>query len=363
MHRCITPLPCGRGRRTGRRPRRSPRRRSRRPRPYVFLPVLAGPAGEEHPQRARRPQGAARRPRPARRTARRWSTGRRCVAPAAGERLGRRRPRPPRRLVHGLDAARLEEVGGEGRPRGVRGGRARARPGRPRAGRRWPPGARRSGPAAPRTPRRGAPGAARRRGPAGRGLALDGRLGEMRELADPGDRFAAVGQVLRAALPRWPRAARRPARSAGPRPGRPRRSISWNHAQAAWASSSVSRSTYQEPPAGSITRARCDSSSRIGGGVAGDPAGEGVGQAERVRRRAARSPRPRRRRPAASAATVVRSMFTHGSRRVIITGEVTACWRCARGGRSAPHTSATRAHSRRAARSLAMVRNWSAVAA
>ncbi|CAM5741390.1 hypothetical protein SHIRM173S_08748 [Streptomyces hirsutus] len=29
--------------------------------------------------------------------------------------------------------------------------------------------------------------------------------------------------------------------------------------------------------------------------------------------------------PAARVATVVRSMFTHGSRRVIITGDVTAC--------------------------------------
>ena len=59
-------------------------------------------------------------------------------------------------------------------------------------------------------------------------------------------------------------------------------------------------------------------------------------------------------------------MFTQGSRRVIITGEVTACWRWAdsRGEPlAAPHASATRAHSRRAARSLAMVGNWSAVAA
>jgi hypothetical protein len=53
-------------------------------------------------------------------------------------------------------------------------------------------------------------------------------------------------------------------------------------------------------------------------------------------------------------------MFTHGSRRLIITGEVTACCTCPPG---APQTSATRAQSLRAARSLAMVRNWSAVAA
>ncbi len=66
--------------------------------------------------------------------------------------------------------------------------------------------------------------------------------------------------------------------------------------------------------------------------------------------------------PAPSVASVVRSMFTHGSRRVIITGEVTACCRCAPAA-GAPDASATRAHSRRAARSLAIVRNWSAVAA
>ena len=39
-----------------------------------------------------------------------------------------------------------------------------------------------------------------------------------------------------------------------------------------------------------------------------------------------------------SVATVVRSMFTHGSRRVIIAGEVTACWRCAAAAAGAPHT-------------------------
>lgn len=66
--------------------------------------------------------------------------------------------------------------------------------------------------------------------------------------------------------------------------------------------------------------------------------------------------------PAAMQATVVRSMFTHGSRRVIITGEVTTCWCCVPAS-GAPQASATRAHRRRAARSLAMVRNWSAVAA
>jgi hypothetical protein len=63
--------------------------------------------------------------------------------------------------------------------------------------------------------------------------------------------------------------------------------------------------------------------------------------------------------PAAKQATVVRSMFTHGSRALIIADEVTACWRCAPAS-GTPLACATRAQSRRAARSLAMLANWSA---
>ena len=62
-------------------------------------------------------------------------------------------------------------------------------------------------------------------------------------------------------------------------------------------------------------------------------------------------------------AMVLRSMFTHGSRRVSIAGEVTACCCWARADSSTPQARVTRSHSCRAARSLAMVRNWSAVAA
>ena len=62
-------------------------------------------------------------------------------------------------------------------------------------------------------------------------------------------------------------------------------------------------------------------------------------------------------------ARVVRSMFTQGSRRVIIDADVTACWACPRAASGTPDSSVTRDQSRRAARSLAMVRNWSAVAA
>ena len=65
--------------------------------------------------------------------------------------------------------------------------------------------------------------------------------------------------------------------------------------------------------------------------------------------------------PAAKAATVVRSMLTQGSYLLIIGRLVTACWCCV--GSPAPLSSSTRAHSRRAARSLAMVGNCSSVAA
>ena len=137
-------------------------------------------------------------------------------------------------------------------------------------------------------------------------------------------------------------------------------SIAVNWAHAAWASSSVSRSTYQEPPAGSITPATDDSSSSTAWVLRAIRRGERVGEADRrvegctVTASAPPTPAPKQ-------ASVVRSMFTHGSRRVIIADEVTAC--CACGACAAPETSRTRAHSRRAARNLAIVRNWSAVAA
>ncbi len=65
---------------------------------------------------------------------------------------------------------------------------------------------------------------------------------------------------------------------------------------------------------------------------------------------------------AANAATVVRNMFTHGSRWAIIGSEVMACTVAAPAS-AAPTTSATRAHSSRAARSFAIVMNWSSSAA
>jgi hypothetical protein len=48
---------------------------------------------------------------------------------------------------------------------------------------------------------------------------------------------------------------------------------------------------------------------------------------------------------------------------VVITEEVTACCRWPRASGEAPLSSPTRSHSRRAARSPAIVVNWSALAA
>lgn len=264
-----------------------------------------------------------------------------------------------RALGDGLDAARLEEVRGEGDPGRGRGGRAERGqvdpgPGPGRGEMRVGAGAERlEGLVAPdlgRPPVGGSGAGARSTGFSVRwGNSLTPVIGS-RRVASFALRAAQV-PARRSPIVPDPRAARWP----------PARSMSWKNSQAACASSSVSRSTYQEPPAGSITRERCDSSMRTvevlrairRANASGRPSASSNGSTVTL------SAPPT---PAASVATVVRSMFTHGSRRVIITVEVTACWRWAPASR-APQTSATRAHSRRAARSLAIVRNWSAVAA
>ena len=64
--------------------------------------------------------------------------------------------------------------------------------------------------------------------------------------------------------------------------------------------------------------------------------------------------------PAEKAATVVRSMLTHGSRRVVMRQAVSACRRIGFGSR--PQACSTRAQRRRRARSFATVRNSSASA-
>ena len=58
---------------------------------------------------------------------------------------------------------------------------------------------------------------------------------------------------------------------------------------------------------------------------------------------------------AAKVAIVPRSRFTHGSSRVTIRQEVTACWTAPRAFAGTPLTSPTRAHNRRSARSRATV--------
>ncbi len=116
-----------------------------------------------------------------------------------------------------------------------------------------------------------------------------------------------------------------PFASAAGRP--PAASMDWNSAHPAFASASVSDSTYQEPPAGSMTAATCDSSmisacvlrAMRRPRVSGRPMAASNGSTVTA------SAPPT---PAANAATVVRSMFTYGSRRVIIGHDVTACCSC-----------------------------------
>ena len=179
--------------------------------------------------------------------------------------LGERR----RHLVRGRRSGRPR------RPRSRRpaAGCGRSRPARCRrpAARAWP-GTRAAGPgrgqqgvrAVPEAPRTARPaGSTGSPPPAGLGhgrRAATGALVEVGELAHPGDRGPAGGHVALPPRPHRRRSAPRAARSPARRRAPPAASISWKNAHAARASSAVSDSTYQEPPAGSITRARCASS-------------------------------------------------------------------------------------------------------
>ena len=229
---------------------------------------------------------AATAVRRARRRARRSSRARRPVAPLARNAAttsSRRRPAP----ASTVDAARARTGCGRSRPgrrarrsgprvaRNARGrapvaasdrvGRGRRRASNAAAGRytgRPPPGRPAGGGAAVRGDRLLV---------AGRGNSLTPVIGVARGVAtsvSPG-RAHGGGQPLRdqPGVERGDRAARR--------------SISWKNAQAARASSSVSDSTYQEPPAGSITRARCDSSTRSDWVLRAIRRENGVGSAER----------------------------------------------------------------------------------
>ena len=127
------------------------------------------------------------------------------------------------------------------------------------------------------------------------------------------------------------------------------------------ARASVSDSTYQEPPAGSSTRARWPSSTSrfwVLRAIRREKASGRPSAASNGCTVTTSAPPT----PAAKQATVVRSRFTHGSCFVVITDEVTACCRWPRTSADAPLTSPTRSHSRRAARSAAIVVNWSALA-
>ena len=280
------------------RPRRTPggparRRRSRGSSLMPVLPAARARCGARRARRTRR-RRTRRRRRPPGRACR---PARPCVAPASrssfgqpGRRLGvvlvgaadagDRRPRLGEALgaVAGrrLEAAGLEQVAGERRPRGVPGDRADRGEVDPRRGRGV--GARR---AAPRTPARPAPAAARRWAASGGGLALGQLLGQVRELADAGDR---VGAVWPAASTRSSQAAAirsrtRPESSAAARP--PARSISVNQSQAALGER-VGQRLDVPGAAGRVEHAgQVPLLDQQALGVAGDPAGEGVGQPER----------------------------------------------------------------------------------
>ncbi len=105
------------------------------------------------------------------------------------------------------------------------------------------------------------------------------------------------------------------------------RSVNCSHARSA--SSAVTDSTYQEPPAASTTRPRLDSSCRTAEVLRAIRRAKSSGSPSAVSNGStviASAPPT----AAAKQPIVVRSMFTHGSCRVSMTAEVTACWCCAR---------------------------------
>ncbi len=284
------------------------------------VPVEAGDARPaRRAARAAAPgRRAARRPspRPARRRARRWSTAR------------PRACRPP-----GTPPTTSSAVVGRAGLRGVRRRRPAAGCGRTRRARCTRP----AGRASPGTPAGGhrssasqasersrqasygcgrpvAPGA-RRAGAGGSGRRSTGCS------ARSGNSLTPVIGVRRVATV-CSRCARTAADPVGDEPGvqcgqrrRRRASISWKNAHAAAASSAVSDSTYQEPPAGSITRATCASSTSSAWVLRairrenGSDAPIAASKGDTVTASAPPT-------PAAKPASVPRSRFTYGSRRV-----------------------------------------------
>ena len=187
-----------RGRHAARRPRRSRRRRRRRPRPSAQVRL----AGQPDLRRARGPELGGQ------------PGGRLRVDPVGGADAGDRREaaaRPsapsPGRVSMPPAWKRLaanERAGGVPGDRADRGQEDRGRAVRSAAA----SAASRSASNACAARTRGRPPD----GAVGGGLAGRQLLGEVRELADAGDRFAARGDPLRPGRPRWRRAGRAPDR-------------------------------------------------------------------------------------------------------------------------------------------------------
>ena len=352
-------LPAVEGRGRARRARRSPRRRTRRRR----RTSAPGPARRGTPARRRPPAAPRRRPRPARRRARRWSTGTATVAPLPAN-ASRPRPRRPSPASTASMPPAWKRLRGEARR-----GRCARPPGpsvaRKTAGR-APVAARcasersRSASNASSRRTRGSPpagavgrGAARATGVSSRsGNSLTPVIGSRR---CGQRRRARRSQVAASRVGDQPGVAAR-------RPAPPAASISWNNAQAA-RGELVGEPLDVPGAAGRVDhpgQVRLLDQDRLG--VAGDPPGErrraGPSASSNGSTVTASAPPT----PAAKQATV-RAQHVHP--------RVAAGHHRRRGDRvlalapapGAPQTSATRAHSRRAARSLAIVGNWSAVAA
>ncbi len=142
----------------------------------------------------------------------------------------------------------------------------------------------------------------------------------------------------------------------------PRASMSWNTSQAFCASSLVNCSTNQEPPAGSLTRPRLLSSWQTIWMLRATRRANASGlPSAKVKGRTQMASAPPSAAPAQ--AIVVRRILVQGSRRAIMRYDVGTLILTFAAASPAPQASATRQMSLRAARSLAMVANWSASAA
>ena len=273
------------------------------------------------PGRAARPaarSAAADGLRRARRRARRWSRGTRParrLAPKAAAtvvgRLGRARPRPCR------SRPRASRLRGERGPGGCARRAGRAWRGTPSGARRWRPARRRSGRAglerAPRAGTRAGPPSGRRPARAPRCDRLLGRSGNS---LTPVIGVRRVATSVSAAPPGRPRraSATSPESSAATAP--PAASISWKNAQRG--AGEVVGERLDVPGAARRVdhprQVRLLDQQRLG--VAGDPPGERRRQRPSAASNGSTVTASAPPTPAAKPATVARSRFTHGSRRV-----------------------------------------------